>query len=317
MCVCYIHWFSCHLCREGSRLNRELLSISAVVRRLADPETVQYADYSQSKSVTLLHDVLGGNCVTLAIAHVKPSDPMLARATFDFSALLSQVHKLSPNVLVFVIVKMSLVCWKDVTGFTDHCFRCCSDFQFSNSQWWSSVWASATISVCPFEVFMGRILMSRTDMGYFVWNGAVLCARVCVLEFNWSNWTMSWALCGPWWVVAWPRPQSANQQLPCAHPADIVILVWNGCWFVTLCLFGFVFDQWVVAYRWAQESDSADRERSNSVDERKVSSYGKSCHSPWQTCAAHTNQDRAAGWTRQSKYSCLSLFCMSRPFVLM
>lgn len=50
---------------EGSKLNRELLSVVSVVKKLSQIETQQYTTYDLSITSSLLEDILGGNCVTL------------------------------------------------------------------------------------------------------------------------------------------------------------------------------------------------------------------------------------------------------------
>lgn len=63
-----------NLCREGSNINKSLLSLGNCINALADPNgRNNYIPYRSSKLTFILRDSLGGNCQTLMIAAVSPS----------------------------------------------------------------------------------------------------------------------------------------------------------------------------------------------------------------------------------------------------
>ncbi|KAL8601949.1 hypothetical protein ACOMHN_008441 [Nucella lapillus] len=60
--------------REGANINRSLLSLGNVINSLADHKSKGHIPYRDSKLTRLLKDSLGGNCRTIMIAAVSPSE---------------------------------------------------------------------------------------------------------------------------------------------------------------------------------------------------------------------------------------------------
>ncbi|XP_076471380.1 kinesin-like protein KIF18A [Babylonia areolata] len=60
--------------REGANINRSLLALGNVINSLADHKYKGHIPYRDSKLTRLLKDSLGGNCRTIMIAAVSPSD---------------------------------------------------------------------------------------------------------------------------------------------------------------------------------------------------------------------------------------------------
>ncbi len=60
--------------QEGANINKSLLSLGNCINALASGEKNQFVPYRNSKLTRLLKDSLGGNCKTVMIAAVSPSD---------------------------------------------------------------------------------------------------------------------------------------------------------------------------------------------------------------------------------------------------
>ena len=57
---------------EGAHINRSLLALANCINALVSNNT-HYVNYRDSKLTRLLKDALGGNCVTVMIAHISPA----------------------------------------------------------------------------------------------------------------------------------------------------------------------------------------------------------------------------------------------------
>jgi centromeric protein E len=61
--------------KEGSHINRSLLSLSRVIQKLSEPETdaSTFINYRDSKLTRILQAALGGNALTVIICTVTPA----------------------------------------------------------------------------------------------------------------------------------------------------------------------------------------------------------------------------------------------------
>jgi kinesin family member 18/19 len=59
---------------EGSHINRSLLALGNCINALCGASRVSYVNYRDSKLTRLLKESLSGNCKTVMIAHISPSE---------------------------------------------------------------------------------------------------------------------------------------------------------------------------------------------------------------------------------------------------
>ncbi|MEW5296845.1 MAG: hypothetical protein WDW36_000096 [Sanguina aurantia] len=78
--------------REGVQLNRGLLTTHSALRALATQGSAQFVDYEGSLMTRLLADALGGNCLTLLVGCVRPSQWQQSITTLKQLALGQQSH---------------------------------------------------------------------------------------------------------------------------------------------------------------------------------------------------------------------------------
>ena len=60
--------------KEGAHINRSLLALGNVINALAEHKARGHVNYRDSKLTRLLKDALSGNCHTVMIAHISPTD---------------------------------------------------------------------------------------------------------------------------------------------------------------------------------------------------------------------------------------------------
>ena len=60
--------------KEGAHINRSLLALGNVINALAEHKARGHVNYRDSKLTRLLKDALSGNCHTVMIAHIAPTD---------------------------------------------------------------------------------------------------------------------------------------------------------------------------------------------------------------------------------------------------
>jgi hypothetical protein len=62
--------------REGVALNRDALAFDALLKALAEPTTVDYANYAASNATRLLEDALGGNWYVQMVSEIISSNSL-------------------------------------------------------------------------------------------------------------------------------------------------------------------------------------------------------------------------------------------------
>ncbi len=58
---------------EGAHINRSLLALANCINALTVSHPTHFINYRDSKLTRLLKDALGGNCMTIMIAHISPA----------------------------------------------------------------------------------------------------------------------------------------------------------------------------------------------------------------------------------------------------
>lgn len=59
--------------KEGGHINKSLLFLGTVIKRLSENEDKKYICYRESKLTRILQDSLGGNTLTAIICTIKPN----------------------------------------------------------------------------------------------------------------------------------------------------------------------------------------------------------------------------------------------------
>jgi kinesin family protein 18/19 len=83
---------------EGANINKSLLSLGNCINALASGEKNQFVPYRNSKLTRLLKDSLGGNCKTVMIAAVSPSDACYEDTLNTLKYATSSAPASSPHV---------------------------------------------------------------------------------------------------------------------------------------------------------------------------------------------------------------------------
>ncbi|KAL9928266.1 CENP-meta isoform 1-T1 [Glossina fuscipes fuscipes] len=83
--------------KEGGHINKSLLFLSTVIKRLSENEDKKYICYRESKLTRILQDSLGGNTLTAIICTIKPNTIEETQSTLSF-ALRAKVIKNKPAV---------------------------------------------------------------------------------------------------------------------------------------------------------------------------------------------------------------------------
>ncbi|XP_073825611.1 CENP-meta isoform X2 [Musca autumnalis] len=83
--------------KEGGHINKSLLFLSNVIKRLSENEDDKYISYRDSKLTRILQDSLGGNALTAIICTIKPTAIEETQSTLSF-ALRAKSIKNKPQV---------------------------------------------------------------------------------------------------------------------------------------------------------------------------------------------------------------------------
>ncbi|XP_059220425.1 centromere-associated protein E [Stomoxys calcitrans] len=83
--------------KEGGHINKSLLFLSNVIKRLSENEDHKYISYRDSKLTRILQDSLGGNALTAIICTIKPTAIEETQSTLNF-ALRAKSIKNKPQV---------------------------------------------------------------------------------------------------------------------------------------------------------------------------------------------------------------------------
>uniref|UniRef100_A0A1A9UXB9 Centromere-associated protein E n=1 Tax=Glossina austeni TaxID=7395 RepID=A0A1A9UXB9_GLOAU len=83
--------------KEGGHINKSLLFLGTVIKRLSENEDKKYICYRESKLTRILQDSLGGNTLTAIICTIKPNTIEETQSTLSF-ALRAKVIKNKPAV---------------------------------------------------------------------------------------------------------------------------------------------------------------------------------------------------------------------------
>eukprot|EP01135_Chromosphaera_perkinsii_P011814 Nk52_evm5s2506 gene=Nk52_evmTU5s2506 len=78
--------------REGPTLNKSIVAFGQVVQTLSSPSEAEFVNYDESKTTSLMHDVLGGNTWTTVITTLKPTtDPSVGLSVARMARSLANV----------------------------------------------------------------------------------------------------------------------------------------------------------------------------------------------------------------------------------
>ena len=99
---------------EGAHINRSLLALANCINALVSNNT-HYVNYRDSKLTRLLKDALGGNCVTVMIAHISPASTVFeeSRNTLGYAERGKRIK--NKVRLQCLLVAWSLTCTTLVT----------------------------------------------------------------------------------------------------------------------------------------------------------------------------------------------------------
>ena len=88
---------------EGAHINRSLLALANCINALTSNHHHHFVNYRDSKLTRLLKEALGGNCMTVMIAHISPASTVFeeSRNTLVYAERGKRIkNKVSSIVIV-------------------------------------------------------------------------------------------------------------------------------------------------------------------------------------------------------------------------